>query len=250
MLKNSARLTPSKKIAYSAVAAALLIAAQLALSAAQGVEVVTVMLLSFSYVFGVWCGVFSALTFSLLRCFIFGFYPSVIVLYIIYYPAFALVCGLLGRISNSFYESKRALFIAAVNIICLSAAAGATATAATGAIHVAPAADIAINTAFYILGGAFLALAATCNLTAVFLKGDKRANSLKVICATGVAALFTICFTLLDDVITPLFMGMTQQTALTYFFVSFTAMLPQTICAIVTVSTLFLPVTSALRKVL
>lgn len=250
MFKKRERLKPSEKITYSAAAAALLIAAQLALSAVQGIEIVTVLLLCFSYVFGMWCGVFTALAFSLLRCFIFGFYPSAMVLYIVYYPLFALVCGALGKIKDDFYESRKAVFIVGENVICLFAAATAVACAATGIIHVSPAADIAINTAFYVLAAAFFALAVVCDVAAVALKGKKRANALKVICMTGVAAIFTILFTLMDDVITPFFMGMSQKTALTYFFVSFTAMLPQTICAIITVSALFLPLTAVLRKVL
>jgi hypothetical protein len=66
-----------------------------------------------------------------------------------------------------------------------------------------------------------------------------------------VAALCTICFTLLDDVITPLFTtGMDIDTVFTYFTTSLLAMLPQTACTIVTVSTLFYPLTALLYKVI
>lgn len=249
MFNRGERLTPSKKIAYSAVAAALLIGGQLALSAVAGVEIVTVLLLCFSYVFGIWCGVFAALTFSLLRCFIFGFYPSAVILYLIYYPLFALLFGALGKIGDGFYAKRKAWFIAVFNVFSAAMIATAIYCAATGAVHISPSADIAINTIFYILAAAFFVMLAVFDAAAAFIKTDGRATILKVIFITGAASVCTIFFTLLDDVITPLVTGMTPDTALTYFFVSFTAMLPQTVCTLVTVSTLFMPLTAVMRKV-
>ncbi len=55
----------------------------------------------------------------------------------------------------------------------------------------------------------------------------------------ALAAFFTVCFTLLDDVLTPLFYGYTWDAALAYFFTGFLAMLPQTVCAAVSVALLF-----------
>ena len=78
-----------KNVAITAVFTALLLGAQYALWFVKGVELVTLLLLVFSYRFGVKCGVLSAVAFSLLRCFLFGFFPSVILLYLIYYPLFA-----------------------------------------------------------------------------------------------------------------------------------------------------------------
>ena len=86
-----------KRIAYCAVTVALLIAVQYSLSFISGVELTTVLLLVFCYVFGVRCGVLTATAFSLIRCLIFGFTPSVIVLYLIYYNAFAILFGVAGK---------------------------------------------------------------------------------------------------------------------------------------------------------
>ena len=73
-----------REIACSAVMTALLIAAQYALGFVSGVELVTVLLLTFSRVFGARCGVMTAVAFSLLRCLIYGFFPNVLLLYLVY----------------------------------------------------------------------------------------------------------------------------------------------------------------------
>ena len=159
----------AKFIAVTALFTALLIAAQFALSGVAGVELVTVLLLSFSFATGIRYGVTGAACFSLLRCFLFGFYPTVIILYLIYYPSFALFFGFLGN------KSKRkitpALFVAVV----------------------------------------------------IF------------------AAAFTACFSLLDDVITPLFFGFGKDAFIAYFYSSLPFMLTQVICAAVSVCAFFLP---------
>lgn len=84
-------------VAVVAVFTALLLAAQYALWFVKGVELVTVLLLVFSYRFGVRCGGLSAVAFSLLRCLLFGFFPNVVLLYLLYYPLFAACFGLLGN---------------------------------------------------------------------------------------------------------------------------------------------------------
>ena len=63
----------AKDIALTGVYTALLIGAQVALSALSGIEVVTVLLLSFCYCFGIARGLAVANSFSLLRCLVFGF---------------------------------------------------------------------------------------------------------------------------------------------------------------------------------
>ena len=63
------------------------------------------------------------------------------------------------------------------------------------------------------------------------------------------AMVFTVFFTLLDDVITPLMYGFHANAAKVYFLQSLTAVIPQTICAAVTVSVLFTPLTSVIRKI-
>ena len=69
-------LKTSKEIAVVALTVALLIAGQFALSAVQGVEVVTVIFFSFCYVFGVKRGVIAAVAYALLRNIYFGFFPQ------------------------------------------------------------------------------------------------------------------------------------------------------------------------------
>ena len=86
----------AKEIALNGVFTALLIGGQIVLSGISGVEIVTVLLLSFSYYFGIRRGLFVANAFSLLRCLIFGFFPNVIILYLVYYNLFVLAFGLLG----------------------------------------------------------------------------------------------------------------------------------------------------------
>lgn len=90
-------MNKTKSIVRVAMCTALLIAGQAALSAVAGVEIVTVTLLSFCYCYGIRHGLAVATTFSLLRCFVFGFDLDIIVLYLIYYNLFALFFGWLGN---------------------------------------------------------------------------------------------------------------------------------------------------------
>lgn len=87
----------AKDVALIGMYTALLIGGQFAFSGISGVEIVTVLLIAFSYYFGIVRGLFAANAFSLLRCFVFGFFPNVIILYLIYYNLFVILFGLLGR---------------------------------------------------------------------------------------------------------------------------------------------------------
>lgn len=167
----------TKFIVLVAMSVALLIAVQIALSAVSGVELVTVILLCLSFCYGVKTGLAIATTFSLLRCFFFGFQINIIVLYLIYYNLFALFFGWMGK--------------------CFA----------------------------------------------------DRITLLRHIVIVAAAAVFTILFTLLDDVITPLISGFWGNAAKVYFLQSLTAMIPQTICAAVTVSLLFIPLTKVIKKI-
>ncbi len=89
-----------KKIAFAGVFVALLIGSQFILSAVSGVEVVTVLLLSYCAFFGPWQGMAVASVFSFVRCLFFGFIPNVVVLYLIYYNLFALGFGFLGKLQE------------------------------------------------------------------------------------------------------------------------------------------------------
>ena len=63
------------------------------------------------------------------------------------------------------------------------------------------------------------------------------------------AVVLTVCFTLLDDVITPVISGFNWNATKVYFYQSLTAMVPQSICTAVTVSLLFVPLTTVIRKI-
>ena len=107
----------TKDLVIIATFVALLIAVQWVLSAISGVELVTVMLLAFCYVNGVKRSVIAATAFSLLRCFIFGFFPTVIILYLIYYNVFAAIVGLIGNKLKNEYSIKNHIIIVIAALI-------------------------------------------------------------------------------------------------------------------------------------
>ena len=110
-------MNSAKKIILPGVFTALLIGGQLALSGISGIEVVTVLLLAFVYKYGVGQGLLVANSFSLLRCFIFGFMPNVIVLYLIYYNIFVLVFGFIGKLFRHEYSIKKHIIVLFLSII-------------------------------------------------------------------------------------------------------------------------------------
>ena len=170
-------MNKTKFIVRVAMCVALLIGGQLALSSVTGIEVVTVMMLCFCFCFGIGHGVAIATTFSLLRCFVFGFQINVIVLYLIYYNLFAVFFGWLGRR----FAGKMSL--------------------------------------------------------------------LKTVIVVASAVVFTVCFTLLDDIITPLIFAFHPNVARIYFLQSLYAAIPQSICTVVTVSVIFHPLTKIIKKI-
>ena len=72
---------------------------------------------------------------------------------------------------------------------------------------------------------------------------------LKTVMVVGAAVVFTAMFTLLDDIITPLIYGFNENATRVYFYQSLTAVIPQTVCAAVTVSVCFHPLTKVIQKV-
>ncbi|MBR6788701.1 MAG: hypothetical protein IKM44_02720 [Clostridia bacterium] len=152
---------------------AILVGGQLALSWATGVEVVTVLFVTFSYHFGVRRSLAVATAFSLLRCLLFGFFPNVLILYLIHYNLFAVIFGALGRIFRYNVNVKIHLWL------------------------------------------------------------------------IGLSIFMAVCFTLFDDIITPLFYQYTSEATIAYFFSSLYAMIPQTICSAVTVAVLGRPLLKA-----
>ena len=171
--KNGA-LRSAKESAYVAVFVALLIAVQLSLSAIPGVELVTVLFVSFAFSFGVGRGMVAATAFSLLRQLIFGFHINVLFLYLIYYN---FLCALFGFLGKRIQKPKKALVL----LICI-------------------------------------------------------------------ACVCTVLFTLIDCVITPLWLSYTKRAAKIYFKASLAVMFPQVICTAVTVGVLFLPLHSVFRR--
>ena len=223
-------------IATCAVMTALLIAVQYALGFVPGVELVTVFLLAFCYVFGAKYGVIVATAFSLLRCFVWGFYPNIIVLYLIYFNAFALLFGLLGG-----RERPVAVWVCPVLLALL--AAGCVAGALIG-IPVSVLYRARLSAMLWALFGVLAGLLAL--YIALWAVGGRRAGQGREAASlAALAALCTVCFTLLDDVLTPLFYGYSFDAAVAYFYAGFFAMLPQTICTVLSVLLLFYP----LRKV-
>lgn len=240
----------AKNLAYIAVMTALLIGGQFALSFVAGVEVVTVLLLCFSAYFGVITGVATAVCFCTLRCLIWGFMPNVVLLYFIYYPLFAALFGLLGKIKDERFDDAKVSLLIIVNVILLVISAAALSCALFDIIKISRLYKATIKAFLYAIAGLGGALLVAFNVFYALVKRKvlKSGKPLKIFLFTAVAAVCTICFTLLDDVISPLIVGMDRLTALTYFYGSFLAMLPQTVCTVATVSTLYFPLTFALTK--
>ncbi len=107
----------AKDVALISIFTALLIGGQLALSLISGVEVVTVLLLTFAFIFGIKRSLLVATAFSLLRCFIFGFFPTIIILYLIYYNVFVIVIGAIGNIAK--HNLSRVIYFLLIGIAVL-----------------------------------------------------------------------------------------------------------------------------------
>ncbi|MBQ8319318.1 MAG: hypothetical protein IJX81_00385 [Clostridia bacterium] len=167
-MKASPKITgfTAKDVVIIAVFVAATIAVQLALSLVPGVELVTVLFAAFSFSYGVKRGTLAATAFSLLRQIVFGFYPTVLVLYLIYFNLFALLFGLLG---------KRLKLPALLPLIVV------------------------------------------------------------------IACVCTVCFSLIDCVLTPLWYGYSEKATAAYFKAALPFTIPQVICTAVSVGVLFFP---------
>jgi hypothetical protein len=114
--ENKAFILTGKECAYAAIFVALILAAQLALSAVPGVEVVTLLFVVYAFTMGAARGMICATAFSLIRQLVFGFYPTVLILYLIYYNFLCVVFGFLGKcIQNPF---KQLWLLVGVACIC------------------------------------------------------------------------------------------------------------------------------------
>ncbi len=162
-------MNTGKRVALIAIYVALLIGGQLILSGIAGVEIISALLVVFCFRFGVKSGIATATAFSLLRCFLFGFFPSVIILYLVYFNLLAVVIGFIG---NAF--SHKLGWVSVVVIVL-------------------------------------------------------------------VTAVLTACFTLLDDIISPLYYGFTKDATKAYFIASLPIMLTQVPISSITVALLIFP---------
>ena len=222
-LKRTERALSAGRLAACAVMCALLLVVQYVLSFVPGVELVTALLLAFCYFFGCACGMLTATAFSLLRCFLFGFEPGVLLLYLLYFNAFALLFGHLG---------KRAVAAWICPALLLALMGGALAVAL---VHF-PVSVLMISRLRILSWALFGVLAALLCADIVLLACRRDALTVSL---AALAAFMSVCFTLLDDVITPLLYGRTWEFAFSYFCTGFLAMLPQTVCAAVSVFFLF-----------
>ncbi len=172
---NKKRVRVSRECAYLAVFVALVIAAQLCLTFVPGIELVTVLFVSYAFAFGWRRGALAAVAFSLLRQLIFGFFPTVLILYLLYYSLLALFFGLLG---GRVKKTLRSLWW-------------------------------------------LVPLACFCS----------------------------VCFTLTDCVLTPLWYGYSERAARAYFFSSLSFMFSQVVCTALTVGLLFVPLVGVFQYV-
>lgn len=78
--------------------------------------------------------------------------------------------------------------------------------------------------------------------------GRKGAAIAELLTVTALAVFCTACFTLLDDIISPLFFGYTAEAAYAYLKASIYVMIPQCICALITVALLFVPLSKVFKS--
>ena len=101
----------AKEIAFIGMYTALLIGAQFVLSFVSGIEIVTVLFSAFCYKYGVKKGLILAISFSLIRCFIYGFILDVVILYLVYYPILCLTFAYLGKLFKSNFTVIKLIII-------------------------------------------------------------------------------------------------------------------------------------------
>jgi MFS family permease len=92
------------------------------------------------------------------------------------------------------------------------------------------------------------------NLFALFFgwlgkRFDGRLTVYRTVVVVLCGALFTVLFTALDNVITPVVFGFNMSAAMAYAYASLAAVIPQTVCTVLTVSVLFVPLTAMLSRI-
>ncbi|MDE6613098.1 MAG: hypothetical protein K2K28_00895 [Clostridia bacterium] len=205
-LNRGKKISPSGEIAYIAITCALLLGGQYVFSFVAGVEIVTLILACFACVFGIRRGVICAVAFSLLRCLIYGFYPTVVILYLIYYPFLAAVFGGLGHINDKAFKNFPVFFAVIVNVLLSGVAAACALCYCLDLIKVS---RVYKYTVYVLLWVIFALCAGLCIafdglfIAKKFFKKDTSAL-LKIITFTCFGAVCTVLFTLADDIITPM----------------------------------------------
>ncbi len=167
----------TKELATVGVFVALLIGGQFVLSSVSGIEIVTVLLISFCFYYGIKRGILAGVAFSLLRCLVFGFFPNVLILYLVYYPIFAVVFGWVGIKCKRTLTPKRHVMTVVLGVIMV------------------------------------------------------------------------VLFTAFDNVITPLYYGFNHDESMAYAIASFSAMILQVLCNILTLSVLLRPLVKLYKVV-
>lgn len=226
----------TRTITICALMVALLISVQFCLSFVSGVELVTVLFVSFCYVFGVKRGMIVATVFSVVRCIIFGFFINVITLYLIYYNLVAIVFGLLSKHKTAFKKATP-LILLCTAILCAY-------FVITG-IPISILYQEKVSILLWVLFGVCILLL-TIYMIASFVSQNEIIKEISIVISIAVSC--TILFTLLDDIITPLFYGYSFEVAVGYFYTSFLALLPQTISVSISVSILFYPLIKVMRS--
>ncbi len=110
-------MNTAKDLAFISIFTALLIGSQFVFSFIAGVEIVTVLFLTFAFVFGIKRSLLLGTAFSLLRCLIFGFFPNVLLLYLLYYTIFAVSIGGVGNKVK--HKSNRKIYLLLIALAIL-----------------------------------------------------------------------------------------------------------------------------------
>lgn len=118
-MKGAPFFRSAKELAYLALYLALLIGGQYLFAAVPGVEIVTLLFVTYSFSFGVQRGIVLATCFSFLRQILFGFFPKVLILYLVYFNLLAVVFALLGKAAKK--RQKTRLWLVTL-IACLCTA--------------------------------------------------------------------------------------------------------------------------------
>lgn len=170
--RKNKKISTAKELTSIALFVALLIGAQTVLSAVAGLEIVSLLLACYAFVYGAKRGAVCAVAFALLRQIVFGVFVSVLILYLVYYPLFACAFGWLGKRMKTPFSA----FVSALLLACIC----------------------------------------------------------------------TALFTLLDDIITPLFYQFDWTATKSYFYASLPIMAIQTVSVGVVTAVGFLPICRAL----